>query len=146
MCTRLTFAVISAGLFLQNVGCASNAHLDLSAARSLLAIAAEMQMTVEEYHADLAQLDEQREAFAIQAFVSRVAGADRDEAKLEEHSAALKAALAKLRSDRAVAVERYIIALGNLDLLADTAEGLKSHALARLRFGQGVFGLAANEE
>ncbi len=146
MFTRFTFAGVSAGLFLLNVGCAGSAHLDLSAARSLLTIATEMRMTVEEYHADLAQLDEQREAFAIQSFVARVAGADGDKAKLEEDSAALSAALAKLRADRAVAVERYIIALGNLDVLADTAEGLQSHALARLRIGQGVLKLLGNEE
>ncbi len=146
MFTRFTFAVVSAGLFLLNVGCASSAQLDLSAARSLLTIATEMRRTVEEYHADLAQLDEQREAFAIQSFVARVADADGDKAKLEKDSAALSAALAKLRTDRAVAVERYIIALGNLDLLVDMAEGLKSHALARLRIGQSVLGLPANEE
>ena len=146
MFTRLTVAVVSAGLFLQSVGCSSSAHLDLSASRALQMIATEMRRTVEEYHADLARLDEQREAFAIQSFVARVAGADADQAELEEDSAALSAALAKLRSDRAVAVERYIIALGNLDVLADTAESLKSHALARLRFGQGVLGLPANEE
>ncbi len=146
MFTRFTFAVGSAGLFLLNVGCASSAHLELSAARVLQTIATEMRRTVEEYHADLAQLDEQREAFATQSFVARVAGAEGDKAKLEEDSAALRAALAKLRADRAVAVERYIIALGNLDVLAETAEGLKSHALARLRIGQGVLELLANEE
>ncbi len=146
MFTRSTFAVVSAVLFLQNVGCASSAHLDLSAARALLTIATEMRMTIEEYHADLARLDEEREAIAVQSFVARVAGADGDKAKLDQDSAALSAALAKLRADRAVAVERYIIALGNLDLLADTAESLKSHALARLRFGQGVLGLPDNEE
>jgi predicted RNA methylase len=146
MFTRFAFAVVSAGLFLQNVGCASSAHLDLSASRLLLTIATEMRMTVEEYHADLAQLDEQREAFAIQSFIARVADADRDKAKLEKDGATLSAALAKLRADRAVAVERYIIALGNIDLLAETAEGLKSHALARLRLGQGVLKVLANEE
>ncbi len=146
MFTRCTFAIVSAGLFLQNLGCSSSAHLDLSASRALHTIATEMRMTVEEYHADLAQLDEQREAFAIQSFVARVAGTDGDKAKLEENSAALRAALAKLRADRAVAVERYIVALDNLNVLADTAEDLKSHALARLRFGQRVFGLLANEE
>lgn len=146
MCTRFTFAVVAVGLCSLNVGCAGSAHLDLSAAQSLLTIANEMRMTVEEYHADLAQLDEQREAFAIQAFIARVVGADGDKAKLEKDSTALKASLAKVRSDRAVAVERYIIALGNLDVLADTAEGLKSHALARLRTGQGVLKVLANEE
>ena len=146
MFTRFTFAVVSAGLLLQNVGCASSAHLDLSAARALLTIATEMRMTVEEYHADLARLDEEREAIAIQSFVARVAGADGDKAKLDEDSAALSAALAKLRADRAVAVERYIVALGNIDLLSDTAEGLKSHALARLRTGLGVLKVLANEE
>ena len=146
MCTRFTVAVVSAGLCSLNVGCAGNAHLDLSAAKSLLTIANEMRTTVEEYHADLDQLDEQREAFAIQSFVARVVGADGDKAKLEDDSAALKAALAKLRADRAVAVERYIIALGNLDVLADTAEGLKSHALARLWIGQGVLKVLVNEE
>ena len=146
MFTRFTFAVVSAGLSLLNIGCASSAHLDLSAARFLLAITAEMRITVEEYHADLARLDEEREAIVIQSFVARVAGADGDKAKLEEDSAALSVVLAKLRADRTVAVERYIVALSNLDLLADTAESLKSHALARLRFGQGVLGLPANEE
>ena len=146
MCTRFTVAVVSAGLCSLNVGCAGNAHLDLSAAKSLLTIANEMRTTVEEYHADLDQLDEQREALAIQSFVARVVGADGDKAKLEDDSAALKAALAKLRADRAVAVERYIIALGNLDVLADTAEGLKSHALARLGIGQGVLKVLVNEE
>ena len=146
MCTRFTFAVVSAGFISLNAGCSSSAHLDLSAAQSLLTIATEMRMTVEEYHADLAQLDEQREAFAIQSFVARVARADGNKAKLEEDSAALRAALAKLRADRAVAVERYIIALGNLDVLSATAEGLKSHALTRLRMGQDVLELLANEE
>ncbi|MCH8879973.1 MAG: hypothetical protein IID34_08830 [Planctomycetes bacterium] len=146
MCTRFTVAVVSAGLCSLNVGCAGSAHLDLSAAKSLLTIANEMRTTVEEYHADLDQLDEQREALAIQSFVARVVGADGDKAKLEDDSAALKAALAKLRADRAVAVERYIIALGNIDLLAETAESLKNHALTRLRFGQDVLGLPGNEE
>ncbi len=146
MFTRFIFAAVSAGLIPLSVGCASSAHLDLSAARFLLEIATEMRMTVEEYHADLARLDEEREAIAIQSFVARVAGADGDKAKLDEDSTALSAALAKLRADRAVAVERYIVALGNLDLLADMAEGLKSHALARLRIGQSVLGLPANEE
>ncbi len=146
MFTRFTFAVVFAGLIPLNVGCTSSAHLDLSAARALLTITTEMRMTVEEYHADLARLDEEREAIAIQSFVARVAGADGDKAKLEEDSAALSAALAKLRADRAVAVERYIIALSNLDLLADMAESLKSHALARLRTGLGVLKVLANEE
>ncbi len=146
MFTRLTFAIVSAGLFLLNTGCAGSAHLDLSASRLLLTIATEMRMTVDEYHADLARLDVEREAIAIQSFVARVAGAGGDKSKLDEDSAALSAVLAKLRADRAVAVERYIIALGNLDLLADTAENLKSHALARFRFGQGVLGLPDNEE
>ncbi len=146
MFRRFTFAVVSAGLCSLNVGCAGSAHLNLSASRLLLTIATEMRMTVDEYHADLARLDVEREAIAIQSFVARVAGADGDKSKLDEDSAALSAVLAKLRADRAVAVERYIIALGNLDLLADTAENLKSHALARFRFGQGVLGLPDNEE
>jgi len=146
MFTRFIFTAVSAGLIPLSVGCASSAHLDLSAARLLLEIATEMRMTVEEYHDDLARLDEEREAIAIQSFVARVAGGDGDKVKLEKDSAALSAALAKLRADRTVAVERYIVALSNLDLLADTAESLKSHALARLRFGQGVLGLPANEE
>ncbi len=146
MFTRFTLAVVSAGIFLLNVGCAGSAQLDLSAARALQTIATEMRRTVEEYHADLAQLDEQREALVIQSFVARVAGADGDQARLEEDSAALSAALAKLRADRAVEVERYIIARGNLDVLTETAEGLKAHALARLRFGQSILRLLANEE
>ena len=146
MLTRFTVAVVSAGLFLQSVGCASGAQLDLSAARALQTIATEIRITVEEYHADLAQLDEQREAFAIQSFVARVAGAEGDKAKLEEDSAAFSAALAKLRADRAVEVERYIIARGNLDVLTETAEGLKAHALARLQFRQSILELLTNEE
>ena len=146
MLTRFTFAVVSAGLLLQNIGCASSAHFDLSAARALQTIATEMRITVEEYHVDLAQLDEQREAFVIQAFVAGVAGADRDKATLQEDSAVLSATLTELRADRAVAVERYIIALRNLDVLENTVEGLKSHAVARLRVGQGVLELLANEE
>ena len=146
MFTRFTVALVFAGLFLFNVGCASGAQLDLSAGRALQTIAVELERTIEEYHADLAQLDEQREAFAIQAFVARVAGAEGDKEKLEADSAVLSAALAKLRVDRAVEVDRYIIALGNLDVLTETAEGLKSYARARLRFGQGILELLTNEE
>ena len=146
MFTRFTVAVVSAGIFLLNVGCAGSAQLDLSAGRALQSIATEMRRTVEEYHADLAQWDEQREAFAIQAFVARVAGPEGDKEKLEADSAALSAALAKLRAVRAVEVERYIVARGNLDVLTETAEGLKSHALARLRFGQGILELFIGEE
>ena len=144
--TRFTFAAVTVGLFLQNVGCARSAQLDLSAARVMRTIATEMRLTVEEYHADLARLDEEREAIAIQSFIARVAGAGGDQAKLDGDSVALSAALAKLRADRAVVVERYIMALGNLDVLTDTAEGLKSHALTRLRMGQDVLELLANEE
>ena len=78
MFTRFSFAVVSVGLFLLNVGCSSSAQLDLSAARSLLTIATEMRRTVEEYHADLAQLDEQREAFTIQSFVASATRTLRD--------------------------------------------------------------------
>ncbi len=146
MFMRFAVAVVSAGFFLSNAGCASGAQLNLSAARALQTIATEMRKTVEEYHADLDQLDEQREAFAIQAFVARVAGAEGDREELEADSAALSAALAKLRADRAVEVERYILARGNLDVLTETAEGLKAHALARLRFRQSILELLANEE
>ena len=146
MFMRFAVAVVSAGLFLSNAGCASGAHLDLSAAQVLQTIATEMRRTVEEYHADLDQLDQQREAFAIQSFVARVAGADGDKETLEADSAALSAALAKLRADRAVEVERYILARGNLDVLTETAEGLKAHALARLRFGQGILDLLTGKE
>lgn len=143
---RFTSAILTAGFFLVNLGCSSSAQLDLSAAQVLLTIADEMRATVEEYHADLARLDEQRESFAIQAFFTRVASADGDQAKIDQNSAALTAALAKLRADRAVAVERYIIARGNLDLLTETAESLTSHARARLRFGQNLLRLLVNEE
>ena len=146
MFARFTFSVASAGMFVLNVGCAGSAQLNLSASRALQIITAEMRRTVEEYHADLDQLDEQREAFAIQAFVARVAGAEGDKATLEQDSAALGAALAKLRADRAVEVERYIIARGNLDVLLETAEGLEAHALARLRFRESILGLLTNEE
>ncbi len=146
MFTRFTFSVASAGIYLLNAGCAGSAQLNLSAAGALQTIATEMRMTVEEYHADLDQLDEQREAIAIQSFVARVAGAEGDKAKLEQDSAALSAALAKLRADRAVDVERYIIARGNLDVLTETAEGLKAHALARLQFRQSILRLLTNEE
>jgi hypothetical protein len=146
MFTRFTLSVFSAGLLILNIGCTNSAQLDLSAGRALETIATEMRNTVEEYHADLARWDEQREAFVIQAFVARVAGADGDKTQLQNDSAALSAALANLRADRAVAVKRYIIALANLDVLTQTADGLMSHARARLRIVPGVLKVLANEE
>ena len=127
-------------------GCASGAFVDLSASQALQTIAAEMRTTVEEYRADLATADDQRESVAIQAFIARVRNAEGDQASLDEDGAALAAALAKIRADRAAAVERYVTALANIDVLAETADGLKHYGLARLSLGRSIQDLLTVKE
>ncbi len=143
---RCAFVSAAIGLCSLNAGCASGAYVDLSAARVLRSVAAEMRQAVEEYHADLAQSDDQREASAIGAFITRANEADRDRVQLEQDGAALSEALAKLRADRAAAVQRYIATLDNISLLHETADGLKHHGLARLRVGRNIQELLSIEE
>ena len=146
MLIRCMSVWLAIGFCALGAGCANGAFVDLSAAQAWQTIAAEMRRTVEEYNADLAGADEQREVMAIQAFITRASKANGSQAALDEDAAGLAAALAKIRADRAVAVERYVNALANIDVMLETAQGLEHYALARLSLGQSIRDLLTNKE
>lgn len=80
-----------------------------------------------EYHDDLERLDDERERAVIDAFVERVrrnvAGGVSDEAE------AFRSALAQIRADRRVALERYLASRENLATIREVTRGLRRLAL-----------------
>lgn len=146
MLSKIVTIGLAIGVSACGTGCASGAYLDLSASRVLRTIAGEMKTTVEEYHADLAAADEQREIMAIHAFLARVRQTERDSDAMAKDGVALEEALARIRADRAVAVERYVVTRANIDLLVETADGLEHYGLARLSVGRSLQNLLTTKE
>ncbi|MCH8853795.1 MAG: hypothetical protein IID41_14250 [Planctomycetes bacterium] len=146
MLSKIARIGLAIGVAACGTGCASGAYLDLSASQVLRSIAGEMKTTVEEYQADLAAADEQREVLAIHAFLARVRQAERDSDAMAKDGVALEEALAKIRADRAVAVERYVVTRANIDLLVETADGLQHNGLARLSVGRSLQNLLTTKE
>ncbi len=146
MLSKIARIGLAIGISACGTGCAGGAYLDLSASRVLQTIAGEMKTTVEEYQADLAAADEQREIMAIHAFLARVRQTERDSDSMARDGVALEEALAKIRADRAVVIERYVVTRANIDLLIETAEGLRHNGLARLSIGRNLQSLLTTKE
>ena len=145
-CLRIVsiVAVLVSGCL--STGCTSGAYVEVSAARALRTIADQMRLSIGEYHADLAEADRQRQALAVQAFISRAIESAEDRAQMVAHGGVLIEALGKLQMDQSVAVDRYVNTLHNIDVLEATADGLKHHGLARLNLGQSIQDLLTIKE
>lgn len=146
MSSKIARIGLAIGVSICGTGCAGGAYLDISASRVLHTMAGEMRTTVEEYRADLAAADEQREILAIHAFLARIRQTEPDSDARAKDGAALEEALAKIRADRAVAVERYVVTRANIDLLVETADGLQHNGLARLSVGRSLQNLLTTKE
>lgn len=109
------------------IGCAGDGRTTLSAMDSVDVLGDALAGALVEYHDDLERLDDERERAVIDAFVERVrrnvAGGVSDEAE------AFRSALAQIRADRRVALERYLVSWDNLATIREVTRGLRRLAL-----------------
>ncbi len=129
----LDFAAVAAVVvFVAAAGCAGNARVDLAAADALDSLAAATRTALVEYHDELEAADSRRESAAIDAFIARIRRDNDDEQLCAAHAAAFKTALARVREDRHVELERYRAALDNADTAVEVADGLRRLAVQSL--------------
>lgn len=132
---RLTALVLTLGA---SSGCVGRARVEITAGQMLHEMAGQMQQVLDEYHADLAQSDDGREAAAVQALIARLNAAQGDAAEQEQHAATFEQALALIRADRAAAMKRYMAAIDNIELLDETGRDLQRLGMGRLRLSEQV--------
>ncbi len=114
------------------VGCGGDAGMELAASDALVAVADQMQVTVQEYHQDVSRFDDSREDGVVEAFVARVQAAHDDAAATETNVKEFQAALRKIRQDRETEWQRRTAAMSNVDTLREMARGMQKLALDSL--------------
>ena len=116
------------------IGCLGDGRSTLSAMDSVDVLGVALAGALAEYRDDLERLDDERERSVIDAFVERVrqdvSGGVNDGAD----AAAFRLALAHLRADRRVALERYLAWRENLATLREVTSGLRRLALESMSF------------
>ena len=110
-------------------GCAGDARVDLATADALDSLAAAMNVTLAEYHAEIDSADSRRESAAIDAFVARVLRDAADADACAAHADDLERALAKINADRSVESSRHVAAMDNVQLLGEVGDGLRRIAV-----------------
>jgi hypothetical protein len=116
-------------------GCGGDAQLMLAGADAIEVIAGQQQQAIDEYHAELQSLDDDREAAVVDAFIVRIErDVPGDPSSGDAHAAAFRQALAKIRADRDVEYARHGAASDNTGELCKIAEGLRQVALESLTF------------
>jgi len=113
-------------------GCGGDARVELAAADAIEAVAAQMRLTLDEYHEQVVAYDDAREAEAIAAFVARLRADLADQRKTTEHMAAFREAMARLRLDRRAEWQRYTAAGDNVALLDELTQDLRKLAIESL--------------
>lgn len=113
-------------------GCGGDAGVELAAGDALVAVADQMQLTIEEYHRDVASHDDGREDATIAAFVARVQSDHQDTAAMQTHTRDFQAALRRIRGDREVEWRRRSAAMDNVTVVREMAGGLRKLALDSL--------------
>jgi hypothetical protein len=113
-------------------GCGGDAGVELAASDALSAVADQMQLTVNEYHRDVARYDDTREDATVAAFVARVQAARDDPDAVQADVKEFQAALRKIRDDRETEWQRRSAAMGNVAVLREVAGGLQKLALESL--------------
>lgn len=113
-------------------GCAGDAGMDLAAGDALIAVADQMQLTVQEYHRDISGSDDTREDATVAAFVSRVQSDHDDAAAMETNVREFQAALRQVRRDRETEWQRRSAAMDNVAVLREIAGGMQKLALESL--------------
>jgi hypothetical protein len=118
-------ALIVWTLTLALAGCGGDARVELSAADTLTAVARQMRVALKEYHGEVVRGDDAREQAVTDAFVVRVLKDSDDAGKLDEHTTAFRAALAKVRVDRQVEWDRRAAAASHIEAIEEVARGLQ---------------------
>lgn len=113
-------------------GCGGDAHVELAASDALLAVADQMELTVDEYHREVTRHDDTREEAAMAAFIARVQSEHDDAAAMQTHVQEFRAALGKIRDDRETEWRRQSAAMSNVGVLHEIGSGLQKLALDSL--------------
>ena len=113
-------------------GCGGDARVELSAGDALLAVANQMERTVQEYHQEVNDYDDARETAVVNAFVARVRKDAADGTLVEGHAAEFTQALAHIRSDRETESGRKSAAMENVSALREVSQGLQKLAIQSL--------------
>jgi len=120
------------GTLIAHVGCGGDARVNLAAADSVEALAANLATALTEYHNDLERSDDARERAAVYAFVERLRADVADEAKTNAHTGDFVTAMERLLADRQVEWRRYTASIENVSTLREVAEGLRRLAMESL--------------
>lgn len=131
--THAALAILA--LTLLQSGCGNHALLNIAAADSMEALAAQTRRALDEYRHDLDVADDAREAEVIAAFVRRVRTDAADDATVEAHGGAFRAALSRLRTDRETAWRRHSAASDNVARIEEIAGGLRRLAVQSMSLG-----------
>ncbi len=113
-------------------GCGGDAGMELAAGDALIAVADQMQATVQEYHAEVSRFDDTREDDMVEAFVSRVQTQHDDATAMETNVHEFQAAMRKVRQDRETEWQRRSAALDNVQVLREVSRGMQKLALESL--------------
>lgn len=114
------------------VGCGGDAGMELAAGDALLAVADQMQLTVQEYHEEVVRFDDTQKDAMVAAFVARVQADHDDAAAMETSVQDFTAAMRKVRQDREVEWQRRSAAVENVAALREVARGMQKLALESL--------------
>jgi hypothetical protein len=98
----------------------------------LSAVADQLQLTVQEYHREVARYDDTREDATTAAFIARVQSEHDDPAVMQVHVREFQAALRKIRDDRETEWQRRDAAMSNVGVIREVAGGLQKLALDSL--------------
>lgn len=113
------------GLPLLAAGCGGDARVELSAADALTAVAAQMRVALDEYHAEVETADDARGSSVTRAFVERVRQDAADAARLDQHALAFEEALRRVRADRKTEWQRRTAAQSQVEAVLEVARGLR---------------------
>ncbi len=116
-------------------GCGGDARVDLSAADGIRAAARQMELTLREYHDEVARYDTTREDAVIAAFVGRVRADHQDDAAMADHVSGFRSALDTIRKDRDTEYTRRAAASDNVAVLREMARGLERLGIESLALG-----------
>lgn len=135
MCTRtvdrigislaIGVAVLVVLIALTCIGCGGDARLEMVAADALEATADQMNVSLSEYHNEIASYDDSREASVTAAFIARIRRDVADEAKCDQHGSEFALAMAKIRADRRTEDVRAGNTAGQVASVREVARGLR---------------------
>jgi hypothetical protein len=113
-------------------GCGGDAGMELAAGDAIVAVADQMQRTVQEYHLEVSRFDDNREDAVVAAFVNRVQADQANADAVGTHARDFQAALRKIREDRETESRRRTAAVENVQVLREMARGMQKLALESL--------------